>query len=200
MPTYTPNIPQPTDNPSQSQNQILENFQVLATAFSANHGAYNAGNQGQHAQVTFPVGPLTGQPFTYLAGQIGLQSLNQAPTGRPDIWLSRGVAAAFPATGYVTGGTSANNGWSYLPSGWIIAGGIGTMPLGGTVTLTYATELNNFPGFSTFWMLPMVWPASSAGTLATFPYVNAFTATTVTVNANAATGVTYSFGWLAIGF
>jgi hypothetical protein len=155
MPVYNNAIPQPTDNPSQSQDQLLQNFQVLDTAFKQDHSAYNEPTQGQHNQITFPVGPLTGQPFTYLASQIGLQSLNQAPTSVPDIWLSRGTATAYPMTGMANGAVSGNNAvaWTYFASGMIRIGGQATTS-GGTVTITFANTaaggLTSFPGFTTF--------------------------------------------------
>lgn len=155
MPIYNNAIPQPTDNPSQSQDQILQNFQVLDTAFAVDHAAYNDPVQGQHKQITFPVGPLAGQPFTYLGDQIGLQSLDQAPTNRPDIWMTRGVGTALPITGYDNGAIAANNAtyWTYLPSGILRIGGLETT-VAGTKTITFANTasggLNSFPGFSSF--------------------------------------------------
>lgn len=155
MPIYSNNIPQPTDDPSQSQDLILQNFEVIDIAFDQDHGAFNSPTQGQHDQITFPIGPLVGQPFTYLAGQIGLQSQNIAPTSRPDIWLSRGISAAYPITGYATGAVSGNNAtaWTYLPSGFKRLGGK-SVTAGGTKTITLANTasggLTGFPGFSTF--------------------------------------------------
>jgi hypothetical protein len=53
MPVYTPNIPQPGDNISGSQNQILENFQTANTAFGSDHTAFDVvASQGKHKQVT----------------------------------------------------------------------------------------------------------------------------------------------------
>lgn len=199
MPVYTPNIPQPSDDPSVSQNQILENFQTLDTAFSQDHGAYNSATEGLHHQVTFPVGPLAGQPFTYLAGEIGLQSLDQAPTSRPDIWLTRGAGTAFPATGYSTGGTNVANGWTYLPSGVLLAWGRATIPAPGSLTVTYAAELLNFPGFSTFWGPPQVVRISSGATITATVFLNAFTQTTFTANTSQVIGGTSDFAWFAMG-
>ncbi len=197
MPTYTPNIPQPTDDPSQSQNQILENFQVLDAAFTVNHGPYNGPNEGKHNQVTFPSGLQSGQPYIYLAGEIGLQSLNNVPSSRPDIWLSRGTSPAYPATGYMNGGTNLNNGWTYLPSGVLMAWGRASIPGGGTETITYAVELINFPGFSTFWSPPQVIAISPTVTLANSVFLRAFTQTTLTANTSA--GGALDFAWFAVG-
>lgn len=51
---YFPNIPQPGDRPSDSQSQILQNFQTLDTVFTVDHVAFSLGvNPGKHKQVTF---------------------------------------------------------------------------------------------------------------------------------------------------
>lgn len=198
MPVYTVNIPQPGDNPSGSQDQILQNFQVLNTAFSQDHGAYNSATQGQHNQITFPVGPLAGQPFTYLVGQIGLQSLSQAPTNTPDIWLTRGTGTAFPMTGYTMGGTNAGNGWTYIPSGLKMAWGRSTTGAGNNVTITYSAELTNFPGWANANTFPQLTRLSGAGTSTNFVTLTAYNQTTFTVYSSAGSnGV--QFAWFAIG-
>lgn len=198
MPTYTRNIPQPTDDPSQSQDQILQNFQSNYDAFSVDHQAFNSGTDGQHKQITFPVGPLAGQPFTYLVGQIGLQSRNVAPTSRPDIWMTRGTGTAFPITGYTIGGTNAGNGWTYLPSGALIAWGRTTTGGAANVTVTYATELTNFPGFSTAFFFPQLTRISAAGTSTDFVTLTAYNQTTFQVYSSAG-GIAIQFAWLIIG-
>lgn len=203
MPTYTSPIPQPGDVPAQSQNQILENFEVLATAFAQDHGAYNSATEGEHNQITFPTGPLAGQPFTYLAGQIGLQSLNQAPTARPDIWLSRGVAAPYPMTGFDNGAVSANNAvaWSYLPSGMKRIGGKATTTAG-TITITLnstaAGGLNTFPGFSNFISDISALTLDASATATIFMRVVSFTLTTITFSCSN-TGSNSTFFWSATG-
>jgi len=200
MPTYSPNIPQPGDLPSQSQDQILQNFQTLNTAFAQDHLAYNNPAQGQHKQITFPVGPVTGQPFTFLSGQIGLQNLNQAPTSVPDIWLSRGTAAAFPMTGFTVGGTNAGNGWTYIPSGLLMAWGRSTTGAGTSVVITYSAELTNFPGFTTVNAFPQLTRIAPVGGTSNFVILAAYDATTFTVASSLATGGTnIQFTWFVIG-
>lgn len=54
--TYTPDIPQSTDKPKNSQSQILNNFQQINTIFDENHITFNASNaseRGYHDVVTF---------------------------------------------------------------------------------------------------------------------------------------------------
>jgi len=193
---YSPLIPQATDDPSQSQPLILDNFTTLDTVFSINHGPLNGPNDGKHLQLTMPT--KASPAYTYLAGEIGLQTLSALPTGRPDLWLSRGVSAGFPATGYSSGGTNIANGWTYLPSGVLIAWGKSTIPAG-VLVVTYAAELTNFPGFSTFWGPPQLTLIDAAATTANFMYLQAFTQTTFTVRTNAAAAAPVDVTWMAIG-
>lgn len=53
--TYRPNIPLSSDIPSQSQGQILTNFQQLNSIFALNHVTYDdaaTANRGKHTYVT----------------------------------------------------------------------------------------------------------------------------------------------------
>ena len=53
--SYNPNIPLSTDRPSQSQGQILTNFQQLDSIFAINHVAFDdatVANRGKHTYVT----------------------------------------------------------------------------------------------------------------------------------------------------
>lgn len=51
---YNSDIPEASDDPSQSQGQILANFQALNTFLSVNHVALNDGDQGKHKFVQMP--------------------------------------------------------------------------------------------------------------------------------------------------
>jgi hypothetical protein len=54
--TYTPDIPKPTDIPSQSQSIIRTNFNQLSSVFDIDHVAYNDGtvaNRGKHDKSTY---------------------------------------------------------------------------------------------------------------------------------------------------
>ncbi len=55
--TYNPNIPQPTDNLSNSQAQFLANFNQLNVQFAIDHTGFNTGSgngDGFHKKVTLP--------------------------------------------------------------------------------------------------------------------------------------------------
>jgi len=55
MSTYFPNIPEPTDNPSDSQAQLQSNFQALNNAISRNHIAMtDTSNSGKHEFLQMP--------------------------------------------------------------------------------------------------------------------------------------------------
>jgi hypothetical protein len=54
MSSYTSNIPQPTDNPSSSQDQILQNFQSISTTVAVNHVQFNDADQGKHKFLQMP--------------------------------------------------------------------------------------------------------------------------------------------------
>lgn len=59
---YHPNIPQSTDDPASSQQDLLDNFQALQTQFAVNHISLTAGGQqGYHTQVWFAA-PLSADP------------------------------------------------------------------------------------------------------------------------------------------
>jgi len=67
MTVYTSNIPQPQDDPSDSQDQILQNFQTLNSAYGSSGDHYPWTNTAvattrKHAKVTMPGLPTAGSP------------------------------------------------------------------------------------------------------------------------------------------
>lgn len=67
MTSYTPNIPQPGDDPSDSQDQILQNFQTLNTLYGSSGDHYPWTNttptEGRrHAKVVLPGLPTANPP------------------------------------------------------------------------------------------------------------------------------------------
>lgn len=75
MSGYTPNIPASSDRPSQSQGQILNNFQTLESTYGIDHYPFTDAtvNQGKHKKVTFPA--QASDPTT-LAGELALFAKN----------------------------------------------------------------------------------------------------------------------------
>lgn len=52
--SFNPNIPQPTDRPSDSQAQLLTNNQQLDTIFDVDHVTFSAAaGKGEHDKITF---------------------------------------------------------------------------------------------------------------------------------------------------
>lgn len=203
MPVYNNAIPQPTDDPSESQDQILQNFQTIYTVVGQDHMDFNTATEGKHKRVTFPVGPVAGQPFTFLANEIGLQSLNQSPTSRPDIWMTRGTGTAYPITGYANGVVASNTSvmWTYLPSGILRISGQ-SITSAGTRTITFGDTLNwgltSFPGFSQFVSNITITPVNPTNVTTTL-HVNSFNLTQVVVGrANGTDDLV--FFWSAEGF
>jgi len=67
MSSYTANIPQPGDNPSDSQDQLLQNFQTLNTIYGSSGDHYPWTNTtptegNKHAKVTLPGLPTANAP------------------------------------------------------------------------------------------------------------------------------------------
>ncbi len=183
---YNAAIPQPADQLSVSQGDLLNNFGALNTFVSINHVGFNTADAGKHSQITFPLGPLAGQPFTYNAGEIGLQSLNQAPTSVPDIWMTRGAGTAIPITGKLGNST---DGWSYLPSGILLKWGTRTTLAAGADIATFPVAAG-YPVFTAVYAV-FVTPRSNITVYTT----GALTTTTTTTTTSAAG--TYNF--LVIG-
>lgn len=119
---FNPNIPQPTDSLSQSQQDILANFQAIAPLF----------DQGIQNFVILPVqgsAPATG------ASELALYS--KAVSGTPQLFMrqqSNGAEFNF------TSSLQASSGWARLPSGILIKWGSATAPSRNSLaTVTYNT-------------------------------------------------------------
>ena len=194
---YQANKPQATDALSQSQIDIQNNFGAIQTLIDVNHVDFASSDAGKHKFVTFPAQTLPLVP-PIVAGEIGLFNQSAAPTGINDLWMYRGTAAPFPITGY--NGT-ATSGWTYIPSGLIIAWGQGTIMSGGFIQILYSS-VPSFPGFSTFAAAPMLTRLKNS-TGADFLIADIFThppANTAGFIARSSQGLNnVVFGWMTIG-
>jgi hypothetical protein len=146
---YNANIPQPTDQISDSQNDLLNNFQSINTLINVNHVTFDDPNQGKHAFVEMP--QQAGAPATAI-GEVGLFCLASAfNAGAPTLVYrtenngpSVEIASALKNV----------PGWTFLPSGLLIkygnfvvnAFGNGTTPLNFAGFPVYGTSIL----FSTF--------------------------------------------------
>jgi len=132
---YTPNIPQATDRPSDSQSLMLANFTAIDTVNSINHVAFDdaSGDQGKHKYISFPVqatSPLT-PPF--VSGEVGMYSFLNAATNKNELYISKlnqATDTQIPFTAsslsLVSAPAANTSGWSYLPSGLLIKWGMVT--------------------------------------------------------------------------
>ena len=128
--------PKASDRISETQPDILQNFNTINAAFNVNHGEYMTGDQGKHKFITF-VGQNPAP--TFLGTDEGMYSVASIagpnPTiNGPEIYLkkfynsgasSRDIpfTASFisnTASGSITDNIS---GWTYLPSGLLVKWG-----------------------------------------------------------------------------
>jgi len=189
------NVPLANQTLNVTQAPIQNNFNTIDTAFVVDHVDYGSANQGMHQKVTLVT---NGVAPVIAAGNLALFNQTAASTGNPEIYLARGSAAAYPMTGYVLGGTNNGNGWTYLPSGLKMAWGRSTTGGATNVTITYANELTNFPGFTTIYAFPLLSRISGPGTSTNFVTLTNYTQTTFQVYSSAgSTGV--QFAWFVIG-
>lgn len=201
-------VPNPNQTLAQTNAPIKQNFATIDSGFSVDHVTFGAGGVGKHQQITIP--DSTPAP-TFLAGEIGLFNQTAAPTAaRPDIWMARGVSAAFPITGYEFNNTASDGrGWTYLPSGLkMIWGKASVVGAGSTTTITFnssaAGGVTGFPGFSTVvGSIVMTRIAGGAGNIDGFPVlVNANYHSTLgsfQFRSSSTTTANREFTWMAIG-
>lgn len=180
---YNPNIPQPTDLLSQSQSDILDNFQALQTLIDVNHVDFASADQGKHKWCSFPV--QGGSPGT-LATEVAVFSRVSTLTTNNELCIE------YQSNGTVVEMTSmsaTNNGWSFLPSGILLKWGTATAAGAGSQTLTYPVAAT-IPVYGVDVFIVLLTPTSNIT-----GYITAKTTTTFTYTASAAG----SFYYLAIG-
>lgn len=131
--SFLPNIPQPTDQISISQGNILNNFGILgAIAGNTNPASTSINNTSGFNFINFPVNTIP--PITFPAGNIGLYAGLNPTTSQNELYINKtnqATVTQIPATASILSITSApasaTAGWTYLPSGLIIQWGSGTV-------------------------------------------------------------------------
>jgi len=192
MSTYTSNIPQPGDNPSQSQDQILQNFQSISTNNSVNHVQFNDPDQGKHKFLQMPE---QGSPPTTAANEAGFYSQESSLTGMTELVFRResnGSEIEF------TGFQGATNGWTRLPSGILLKWGTGT---GSGISTTSFPVSANIPVFTAVYNA-LVTVGDSSPTPNTFATLRGFTTTGITIFGSSRTSTSstkVTFSYLVIG-
>ena len=143
---YQNTIPAPTYELKTSQNDLLNNFQSIQTAWDINHITFDLADQGKHKQLSLPeqaAGPVTA------ANELALYSKESALTAVAELFVrkeSSGAEIEF------TSSTSATPGWTRLPSGILLKWGATTangatnilFPVAGTVPVfnnVYSVQL-----------------------------------------------------------
>lgn len=118
--SYNPNIPQSSDIPSQSQGEMLTNFQQLNTVFDVDHVPFNdstTANRGKHDKSTYI--ELSANPAT-AADEMALYS--KASGGNTRLFMRQeGSGTVIQLSGKDP--SSGNTGTTFLPGGLILAWG-----------------------------------------------------------------------------
>jgi len=135
---YQQNIPQPTDKIKDSQNDILNNFQGIKTAWDINHVTFDLGDQGKHKHVTLPE---QGAAPATAANEIAMYSKQSTLTGASELFIRRESSGnELEATGASLGAI----GWSYLPSGLLIKWGVSSCTGDDTFVLPAGAGIPDF--------------------------------------------------------
>lgn len=190
--TYSPNIPQATDQISQSQPQILENFQGINTLLAVDHATFASSNAGFHNKTTFPV---QGSAPSFTAGNIGLYNLLDSVSTVNQLFINLQDGTNVPIT---AAAKAANPGYTYLPSGLLVKWGTGTA--NGSTVITYPTGAT-IPVFNNVYHAQVITVRGSVATN-TLTVLQAYSTTTITVigvQQTSTTATTASCAYIVIG-
>lgn len=198
---YNPNIPQPTDLPSQSQGQLLLNFGAISALIDVDHVDFAAAGAGKHKKVTLPVQP--GIPV-FAAGDIGLFSTESATTGVNELYLYNVAGESTPISASIlsTDPAPANDsdGWTYLPSGLLIKWGSGSVIGNQMIVFPVAADI---PVFNQVVSVQVSTQGAAPTDSNRFATLKTFTSLGITVygsNRITTTPAQTEFQYLAIGY
>jgi hypothetical protein len=193
---YNQNIPQPTDELSVSQGDLLNNFMAIYNAFNQNHVPFNSGTplQGLHAFVEMP--NQSGSVPSTIANEVGLFCNTSTFTTQPELFFAKQLGSSAPpalTTPYEISSSNyiANGGWSRLPSGILLKWGTFSLS-GATGTVTYPVAVT-IPAFAHVFTVY----CTSTSVVAAYFSVNTLLNASFNITAN----ITGSSGfYLAIGY
>lgn len=208
---YNANIPQPTDQFSQSQVDILGNFSAINTLIDVDHVDFNASGQGKHFRVSLPV---QSPAPTFSAGDVGLYSFASPVTVQNELYINKVNQVSvtqIPATASILSTTSAPatgvSGWTYLPSGILIKWGNATVNSTGTPlqTVLFPTSANIpvFNGLMSVQVTTYTTGAIDPNTLVVLSTNTTYGATgfsAIATNRTTAAYTTATIQYLAIGY
>jgi len=198
------NIPLATDQLSISQGNILNNFTILgAIAGNTSNSSASINGTSGFNWIYLPPQASTPPPGSLFAsGNVAIYSAANSNTSLNELYINKPLSAStvqIPMTAYTLGGTNAGNGWCYTPSGLLMAWGRSTTGGSSSVTLTYSTELTNFPGFTTAFAFPQLTRLTGSVPTTNWVVLTAYTQTTFTVGASSGVSTGVQFAWFVIG-
>ncbi len=186
---YKANIPQPTDQISVSQNDLLNNFGAIQALIDINHVDFANAGAGKHFFVEFP-----GQTIapTTTGAEVGLYCVNNSPfTSQPELAFLKQAGSTAPLASYeISSAGYSGNGWTRLTSGILLKWGQASgLPIGiSAITFPAGPTI---PAFITTYVAFLT-PFSNTNTLAN---VSGLSNSTLNVNLSTAGSINY----LAIG-
>jgi hypothetical protein len=121
MSIYNPNIPQPTDELSDSQGQILQNFQKADSSFGTDHYRFSdlTVNNGFHQRATFPGNAPAPTPA---ANYGAIYAITNGSSETWPYWRRDGGTADLPAIPIRLFGEFTTNPVVLRPNGFGITG------------------------------------------------------------------------------
>ncbi|CAB4127790.1 hypothetical protein UFOVP97_40 [uncultured Caudovirales phage] len=191
---YTVNIPQANDIISQSQPQLLANFQEINTLIEVNHATFGTPNEGKHNIVTLPVNAA---PTPTLINEGSIYSKTSTFTGNTELaWQRQNNGTVIEWTGLL----AANAGWTRLPSGillkWAFPAITGlNQPIVFPTSVNIPVFTNIFQVFTTCQVISGARITSNVigGTVTTLGF------NVDVINTNTGAGLTATVSYLAIG-
>lgn len=182
--TFTPNIPASGQTLGQTRDDIRNNFTNYNDTISVNHVAPNATGAGKHKFVQMP------EQGTAPATAVNEMALyTRELSGRSTLYLRQENSGSSIQMSGVTPALSGNNGYTFLPGGFLIQWGTHAIASGST-----ATSIGiSFPILFLATNSVVVTPSENRNTWITFVGTTQFT-----VNLSAAMPNS-SIKWMAIG-
>jgi hypothetical protein len=167
---YNNTIPQPGDQPKDSQPQILTNFAAIKTLIDVNHVTFDAAGEGKHKFITLPVQAAA----PALATDNGIYNKNYATTAKNETYIHNQTLAGtsdIPMSASFLSNTAVPilglTGWTYLPSGVLIKWGYATGNGLATIDISVAGE-PDFIQMLSVWLTPIAAGAGDVNTAVRF--------------------------------
>lgn len=207
---YNNNIPQPNDQLSVSQGDLLTNFQAIANFLNENHVDFAQADAGKHKWVTFPRQPAVPAIFGTDTALFNMVPAAPAPlTGISETFVHKFVAAGtlaidIPFTASVLSYSNPlpaqeSYGWTYLPSGIILKWGTVNVVAGFNGPLNYDNVVSpSIPAFQNVFQVFLT-PLNAGLILSITSHLVSWTNTTFTCEVNTPAANT-KLNFLAIGY